>query len=146
MAQIRALRILLAEDNVDHAEMMIDSLKEFNIGNRMAHVADGEMLMKYLRQEPPYNTSDAERPDLILLDLKMPRMDGISALQAIKSDAALKSIPVLMVTTSTMQSEINRCFELGASSYLTKPLQLEEFIQRIKELNMYWVLTNELPS
>lgn len=145
MADVKALTILLAEDNEDHAELIIDSLKEFNVANEIKHVTDGELLMLYLRKEPPFSES-AVTPDLILLDLKMPRLDGISALQEIKNDMALKSIPVLIVTTSSTQHEIEKCYRLGANSYITKPLQFDEFNRKIKELNLYWVLTSELPG
>lgn len=139
MPQTRALRILLAEDNLDHAELIVDALQDWAINNRIVHVTDGESLLQYLRREPPFDSEQTERPDLILLDLKMPRMDGLSALRAIRNDESLKTIPVLMVTTSSMPSEIQMCFENGASSYLAKPLCLEEFNQKIRGLNLSWV-------
>lgn len=144
MADVKALTIFLAEDNVDHAELITDSLKEFNIANEILHFCNGESLLQYLRKEAPY-TEVAVRPDLILLDLKMPRLDGISTLREIRSDDMLKSIPVLIVTTSSTDAEIEACYKLGANSYITKPLQFDEFNRKIKELNLYWVLTSELP-
>lgn len=146
MFQTRALRILLAEDNLDHAELIVDALQELTIDHRIVHVTDGESLLKYLRRQPPFDADDIERPDLILLDLKMPRMDGLSALRAIRHDESLKSIPILMVTTSSIPSEIQACFESGASNYLTKPVRLEEFNQKISELNLPSVATQLPPN
>lgn len=144
---MRPLNILLAEDNVDHAELMIDTLKGFNVANTIIHVDNGEKALKYLKHEAPYDTQDNRTaPDLILLDLKMPRLDGMSLLKIIKKDEKLKSIPLLVVSTSTEQKEIMSTFELGANSYITKPLQFDEFARKIRDLNLYWVLTSEVPD
>lgn len=141
---MKALTILLAEDNEDHAELIIESLRDFNIGNTVFHVSNGEALLSYL-----YETYDSKQqsglPDLILLDLKMPRMDGKATLQQIKSDSRFNQIPVIIVTTSTNAAEIDECYSLGANSYITKPLKFEELNRKIKELNLYWVITTELP-
>jgi CheY-like chemotaxis protein len=143
---IRPLTILLAEDNQDHAELIIDTLKDFNVGNTIVHVNDGEKAIEYLKNKAAEAEGDSAIPDLVLLDLKMPRMDGASTLRAIREDYRLKHLPVVMVSTSTVEKEINTCFELGANSYVTKPLQFEEFSRKIKDLNLYWVLTSELPK
>lgn len=141
----KPLTILLAEDNQDHAELMIDTLKEYNLGNEVIHVHNGEDVLKYLRRQPPFDWAGICLPDIILLDLKMPRLDGIGALKEIRADDNYRHIPVVMVSTSSMEKEINTCFSLGANSYITKPLQFEEFTRKIKELNLYWVLVSELP-
>ncbi len=143
---IRPLTILLAEDNEDHAELIIDTLKDFNVGNDIVHVTNGELVISYLHNKAPYEGKDIIRPDLILLDLKMPRMDGISTLRAIRSEEQFKHLPIVMVSTSTIDKEINACYEAGANSYVSKPLQFEEFSRKIKDLNLYWVLTSELPK
>lgn len=140
---MRALSILLAEDNADHAELIIDSLKDFNIGNQVEHVGNGEELVEYLQSR---SHDKNLLPDLVLLDLKMPRMDGKTALKKIKQDPVLRSLPVLVVTTSANQAEIEECYNFGANSYITKPLRFEELNRKIRDLNLYWVITSELPE
>lgn len=146
MSNIKPLTILLAEDNEDHAELMIEALEEFNVANNIIHVENGEKVLCLLRREPPYDSPNQLLPELVLLDQKMPLLDGIGVLKAIKSDPALKHIPVVMISTSTVDSEIAHCFELGASGYITKPLNFEEFSRKMRDLNMYWVLTSEIPK
>ena len=146
MTELKPITILLVEDNVDHAELMMDTLKDFNIHNAVVHVGNGEAALAYLNRQAPYDQGSHVRPNLILLDIKMPRMNGIETLKHIKSDEQLSYIPGVMVSTSSTATEIHQCFELGASSYVTKPLQFEEFTRKIKALNLYWVLTSELPA
>lgn len=143
---IRPLTILLAEDNLDHAELMIDTLEDFNVGNSIIHVPDGEQVIEYMNNEAEITEAGVAKPDLILLDLKMPRLDGISTLRTLRADSRFRKIPIIMVSTSNVDTEIQTCYELGANSYITKPLQFKEFSRKIKELNLYWVLTSELPN
>lgn len=145
MSNLKPLTILLAEDDEDHADIIVDTLEELNIGNKVIHVTNGEGVLKYLRKEPPFDEDDVVTPDLILLDQKMPGLDGVGALDWIKHDEKFKHIPVVMVSTSGNQDEIRKCFKLGANSYVTKPLQFEDFSRKIKELNLYWINTSELP-
>ncbi|RLP52703.1 MAG: response regulator [Ketobacter sp.] len=145
MNTIKPLVILLAEDNIDHAELIVETLQDFNLTNTVFHVTNGEEVIKFLKCEGEYNTSETKIPDLILLDLKMPRMDGTSALQWIKSEPQFRHLPVVMLSTSHTEQEIQNCYRLGANSYLTKPLQFDDFIKKIKDLNFYWVLTSEIP-
>lgn len=147
MNNLIPLSILLVDDNTDHAELMVDALHDFNVKNTIRHVVDGEQAILYLRHLPPYeNPEDYPLPDLIFLDLRMPRQDGMTTLSMIKNDDQLKHIPVVMVSTSKTADEIKECYSLGANGYINKPLQFEEFSRKIKELNYYWVLTAELPS
>ena len=143
---MKPLTILLAEDNVDHAELMVETLKSFNVGNKIVHVTNGELVIDYLDNKAAQEPSHDSNPDLILLDLKMPRMDGAATIEAIRQRERYKKTPIVMISTSTVDKEINRCYELGANSYVTKPLQFEEFSKKIRDLNLYWVLTSELPS
>lgn len=145
MNNMKSLNILIAEDNQDHAELMIDTLQEFNIGNHLVHVTDGEQALHYLHKQGDYKDCDWAKPDLILLDIKMPKLDGIATLELIKSTSQFKSIPVIIVSTSQAEPDVRRCFEMGASSFITKPLRFDDFTKKIKELNLYWVLTSELP-
>ncbi|MDX1695394.1 MAG: response regulator [Ketobacteraceae bacterium] len=140
---MKALTILLAEDNEDHAELIIESLRDFNVGNEVIHVADGQALIDYLAE---LRDAPDRLPDLILLDLKMPRLDGKGALRIIKEDEVYRTIPVLVVTTSGNQVEIEECYKFGANSYITKPLKFDDFHRKIRDLNLYWVITSELPS
>jgi CheY-like chemotaxis protein len=136
----------MAEDNIDHAELMIDAFNEFNIKNSITHVLDGEEAIAYLKNTPPYeDSSQFLRPDVIFLDIRMPKQGGIETLKIIKEDNSLRSIPVVMVSTSNAAPEIKECYGLGASGYITKPVQFEDFVKKMKELNYYWVLTAELP-
>lgn len=146
MPQVRPLTILLAEDNIDHAELIVETLKEFNIGNDIKHVTNGEQVLDYLQSKPPFDAATYSKPDLILLDLKMPRLDGKGTLQQIRQLNGYKNTPVVMVSTSSTDADIDECYNLGANSYITKPLQFEEFTRKIRELNLYWVLTAELPT
>lgn len=146
MENVRPLAILLAEDNIDHAELIIETLKEFNIGNDIHHVTNGELALDFLQNKPPFDKQAYSKPDLILLDLKMPRLDGKNTLKEIRQLPNYEKTPVVMISTSNTDSDIDECYKLGANSYITKPLQFEEFIRKIRELNLYWVLTAELPS
>lgn len=143
---IRPITFLLVEDNQDHAELIQDSLEEFHIHNSVIHVTNGEEALKVLLKNPPYDQQETPTPDLVLLDIKMPKLDGIGTLQQIKSDPRINFIPVVMLTTSADQNEIKTCFELGACSFITKPIQFDELIKKIKDLNLYWVITSELPK
>ena len=141
MKNLKPLIILLAEDNVDHAELIIGSLKDFNVANEIVHVNNGEEVLSYL-----CDTSHTDRkPNLILLDLKMPRMNGTKALEEIRKLPEYKKTPVIMLSTSSIDKDIDDCYVLGANSYLTKPLGFEEFTKKIQDLNIYWVLTAEMP-
>lgn len=146
MNNLRPITALMVEDNMDHADLMLDAFYEFNINNSISHVVDGEKAIAYLRNNFPYeNANKYPRPDIIFLDIKMPRLGGIETLKVIKSDALLKDILVTMISTSSTAPEIKECYALGANGYITKQLDFDEFSNKMKELNHYWVLTAELP-
>ncbi|WP_077339155.1 response regulator [Pseudocolwellia agarivorans] len=147
MDNLRPIAALMVEDNVDHAQLMMDAFNEFNIKNSIEHVLDGEQAIAYLNNTSPYeDKSQYIRPDIVFLDIRMPRQGGIETLKIIKNDENLRDIPVVMISTSTITPDIQECYRLGASGYVTKPLQFEEFSIKMKELNYYWVLTSELPK
>jgi two-component system response regulator len=143
----KPISALMVEDNIDHAELMIDAFNDFNIKNTIAHVMDGEQAIAYLKNETPYeDRSKFTRPDIVFLDIRMPRQGGIETLKIMKADDDLCSIPVVMISTSKTEPEIKECYRLGASGYITKPLKFDDFSKKMKELNYYWVLTSELPK
>ncbi|XPF93179.1 response regulator [Colwellia sp. RE-S-Sl-9] len=147
MNNLKPISALMVEDNVDHAQLMMDAFHEFNIKNSIEHVMDGEQAISYLRNTPPYeDTKKYPRPDIVFLDIRMPRQGGIETLKIIKNDEKLRDIPVVMISTSTITPDIQECYRFGASGYVIKPLQFEEFSKKMKELNYYWVLTSELPK
>jgi two-component system response regulator len=144
---LKPISALMVEDNIDHAELMMDAFNDFNIKNTIAHVMNGEEAIAYLRNESPFEDRNIfTRPDIVFLDIRMPRQGGIATLKIIKNDTQLCGIPVVMISTSSTTPEIEECYSLGASGYITKPLQFDDFSKKMKELNYYWVLTSELPA
>lgn len=137
MSKPKTITALMVEDNFDHAELMLDTFEEFNIDNIIQHVIDGEQAIAYLRNTPPFEDKlKYTRPNIIFLDIRMPRQGGIETLKIIKNDALLSDIPVVMVSTSTTDTEKNLCSELGAYSYLNKPLLIDAFSKTMTELNL----------
>jgi CheY-like chemotaxis protein len=146
-AQIRPIVILLADDDPDDCLLARDALNESRLINDLRTVGDGEQLLAYLRREGPYSdplTSPA--PGLILLDLNMPRKDGREALREIKADPALRSIPVVVLTTSKAEEDIYRTYDLGVSSFISKPVSFEGLVEVMRALGRYWFEIVELPD
>jgi two-component system, response regulator len=142
---MKVKKILLAEDNPKDVELTIEALKENNLGNHVVTVKDGVEVMEYLRGEGVYAGRSNGLPALLLLDIKMPRMDGIEVLKRLKSDENLKSIPVVMLTSSREEPDLRKCYELGANAYIVKPVNFQDFIDAVKQIGSFWVLLNELP-
>ncbi len=136
--------ILLVEDNPDHVELILKALRDNNVLNEVRVVTNGEEALDFLYRRGEY--ADVPRPRLILLDIKLPRMDGIEVLRRIKADPKLKSIPVVMLTTSAGEKEIVESYNCGANSYIVKPVGFEQFAKVIKELKLYWMVINSLPG
>ncbi len=143
MISAKMVEILLVEDDPADVELTKEGLQESKMMVRLNVVEDGVQAMSYLRREPPY--SAAARPDLIILDLNLPRKDGREVLKEIKCDEALKSIPVVVLTTSQDQFDIQRCYELGANCWVSKPIGLEEFIKIVNSINDFWLTVVRLP-
>ena len=139
----KAVDILLIEDNADHVELILKALRNNNVVNEVHVVTSGEQAIDFLYQRGAY--ANAARPGLILLDIKLPGMDGIEFLRRIKADPNLKSIPVVMLTTSAGEKEIVESYNCGVNSYIVKPVDFEQFVKVIKDLKLYWVLVNSLP-
>lgn len=139
--------ILIVEDNQDHAELTIQALKRANLANQIFHVKDGEEALQFLFRQGSYANQDkVPRPGLILLDLRMPKVDGLGVLRRVKEDRELRSIPTVMLTTIEEQEEMKEAYRLGANSYVTKPVQFTEFVEKVKAVGLYWLLTNALPK
>ena len=139
----KSVDILLIEDNADHVELILKALQDNNVLNEVHVVASGEEAMDFLYQRGAY--VDKAQPGLILLDIKLPGMDGIEFLRRIKADPKLKRIPVVMLTTSAGEKEIVESYNCGANSYIVKPVDFEQFTKVIKELKLYWMVVNSLP-
>ena len=141
------VKILLVEDNVDHIELTTRALRENGMLNDIYVAEDGEEALDFLYRRKKYSDkTKAPRPGLILLDIKLPKIDGFEVLQKIKNDPDLKSIPVIMLTTSSREEEIIKGFANGVNSYVTKPIDFNEFAARIKSIGFYWTLINKLPK
>ena len=136
-ASAKTAEILLIEDNRGDIRLIKEAFKEGKIINRMSVVEDGEAAMAFLRGEDPY--AGAARPDLILLDLNLPKKDGREVLAEIKTDEDLKRIPVVILTTSQAEEDILRTYDLHANCYVTKPVDLEQFLTVVRSIEDYWL-------
>jgi CheY-like chemotaxis protein len=134
----------MAEDDVEDQILVKRAFQKARVINGLIFVNNGEELMQYLRREGPF--AAARRPDLILLDLNMPRKDGREAMQEIKSDPELRSIPIVVLTTSAADEDIGRSYDLGASSYVQKPVTFEKMVEVVETLGKYWTGIVKLPA
>lgn len=140
----KSIHLLMADDDADDRQMTREALEESRVLNDIGFVEDGEQLMDYLHQRGRY-AKGTQRPDLILLDLNMPRKDGREALAEIKSDPALRQIPVVVLTTSKAEEDIFRSYDLGVNSYVTKPVTFQGLVEVMRGLGNYWVQLVQLP-
>ncbi len=140
------VEILLIEDNMNDAELAIRALKKSNIVNQLIHLKDGEQALNFLFGKGEFAGRNINnKPKVILLDLKMPKIDGIEVLRKIKSDELTNKIPVVVLTSSKEHPDIDICYKLGVNSYIVKPVEFESFSKAVAELGMYWVLFNQPP-
>jgi len=137
------VEILLVEDSPSDTELTVEALKEAKIRNHLSHVEDGVQALEFLRRQGPF--TDAPRPDLIMLDLNLPRKDGREVLAEIKSDKDLKSIPVVVLTTSRAEQDILRAYQLNANCYITKPVDFEQFLAVVRSIESFWLFIVTLP-
>jgi CheY-like chemotaxis protein len=138
--------ILMAEDDPDDLMLAEEALQESRLANDLHWVKDGVELLDYLYQSGNYEHQPAPRPGIILLDLNMPRMDGREALEKIKKDPSLRSIPVVVLTTSKTEEDILRTYQLGVSGFITKPVSFEGLVDIMQSLGRYWFQIVELPG
>ena len=142
-----SISILLVDDDADDRQLTRDALVESRLRNDLHAVCDGEELLDYLRHQGKYTTPAlAPRPSLILLDLSMPKKDGLEVLAELKQDPELRAIPVVVMTTSSADDDIARSYELGASSYVTKPVSFLTLVSVMKSIGEYWFEIVELPT
>jgi CheY-like chemotaxis protein len=137
--------ILLAEDNPKDVELTLEALGEHNLANNVIVVKDGVETMEYLRLEGKFKLRKPGLPAVLLLDIKMPRMDGIEVLRAIRSDPALKTLPVVILTSSREERDLISSYQLGVNAYVVKPVDFKDFIEAVKQIGVFWAVINELP-
>lgn len=136
--------VMLVEDNIDHAELVIRTFEEHKILNKISHFSDGQTALDYLlRREQYTDPASSPRPHVILLDLRLPRVDGLEVLQIIKEDEDLKMIPVVILTTSEAERDVARAYQNYVNSYLVKPVGFDEFRHLMNDLGFYWLSWNK---
>lgn len=143
MKNMNAVEILLVEDNPQDAELTIRALKKNNLANQLVHVKDGAEALDYLFARGKYDGRDTKNmPRVVLLDLKLPKLNGLEVLRIIKEDENLFTIPVVIVTSSSEDPDMKTAYELGANSYVVKPVEFNAFVEAMSRLGLYWLLVN----
>jgi CheY-like chemotaxis protein len=143
MAELK--RILLAEDNPKDVELTLTALEEHNLANEVVVVNDGTEALDYLYCRGKFKMRTSNHPAVVLLDLKMPKVDGLEVLRTIKNDERLKSIPVVVLTSSREEKDLVQSYKLGVNAYVVKPVDFQQFIEAVKELGAFWAVINEPP-
>jgi len=147
MEPLQAIDILLVEDNPQDIELTIRALKRRNLANSVYVVEDGAEALDFLFGRGKYDKRDAgQNPRLVLLDLKLPKLNGLEVLRILKQEARTRSIPVVMVTSSREDPDIKAAYELGANSYVVKPVDFDSFMEAMSSLGFYWLLVNQVPG
>lgn len=138
-------RILLVEDSLNDIELILTSLAENNLGNEVVVVRDGEEALDYLYRRGVFRLRREGNPVVVMLDLKLPKVDGFEVLGRLKSDPILRVVPVVVLTSSREERDLSRCYELGTNAYVVKPIDFHEFVDVIKNLGLFWAIINEPP-
>lgn len=139
-------RILLAEDDLRDVELTLSALEDINLLNKIDVVNNGEEALDYLFKRGDFRNRKSGNPAVVLLDLKMPKVDGLEVLKQIKENEQLKKTPVVILTSSKMESDLLTSYDLGANAFIIKPVHYEEFIKAIKEVGSFWAILNETPG
>ncbi len=142
---MKAARILLAEDSAQDVELTLNALGENNLANSVEVARDGAEALDYLYRRGKYAGRESGNPVLVLLDLKMPKVDGLEVLRAVKADPRLRVIPVVILTSSREEQDLVRSYELGVNAYVVKPVEFDKFLHAVRELGLFWALINEAP-
>jgi CheY-like chemotaxis protein len=143
MTDIR--RILLVEDSDDDAELTVSALGAHKLANEVVRATDGVEALDYLKRRGRFSDRLGDNPALILLDLKMPRLNGLEVLREIKSDPALRTIPVVVLTSSREESDLVRSYEFGVNAYVVKPVEFHAFVEAVRDIGLFWAFLNETP-
>jgi DNA-binding response OmpR family regulator len=138
-------RILMVEDDDKDVELTLTALEEYNLANEVVVVRDGEQALDYLNSRGEYKGRPADNPAVMLLDLKLPKVDGLEVLKQVKSDDKLRMIPVVVLTSSKEEKDMVASYELGVNAYVVKPVDFHEFVNAIRELGVFWAVINEPP-
>jgi DNA-binding response OmpR family regulator len=138
-------RILMVEDDPKDVELSMTALEDYNLVNEVVVASDGEEALDYLFCRGRFQDRSSDNPAVILLDLKLPKVDGLEVLKEIKSDAKLKMIPVVVLTSSKEEKDMVTSYKLGVNAYVVKPVDFHEFVNAIKELGVFWALINQPP-
>ena len=138
--------ILIAEDNQKDVELTLEALADYNLANQVVVVRDGVEALEYLQYQGRFKERQGGDPSVLLLDIKMPRMDGLEVLHNIRHDSRLKTLPVVMLTSSREEPDLKRCYELGVNAYVVKPVNFKDFMEAVKTIGIFWALLNELPT
>lgn len=145
MMEIKLKRILLVEDSANDAELTMKALAKKSLANEVEWVKDGQQALDYLTHQGTYINRPGNNPGLILLDLKLPKVDGLEVLRVIKTTDSLKSIPVVVLTSSREERDLTESYNLGVNSYVVKPVDFHDFMDAVTELGIFWALVNEPP-
>jgi len=146
MIRENPVEILLVEDNMSDAELTIRALKKKNLANNLIHLKNGAEALDFIFSQGEYSSRDINKPPkVILLDLKMPKINGLEVLARIKGDERTKMIPVVVLTSSREDPDIEACYRLGVNSYIVKPVEFDNFLKAVSELGLYWLLLNQAP-
>jgi CheY-like chemotaxis protein len=146
METYEQVEILLVEDNSTDAEMTLRALRRNNLANKVHWVKDGEQALEFMFRTGAYASRDpAAVPKLIMLDIKMPKVDGIEVLRRIKADERTRKVPVVVMTSSNEERDVVESYRLGVNSYIVKPVQFESFLETVAKIGLYWVITNRVP-
>lgn len=138
-------RILLVEDDPKDIELTLNALSEYNLANKIVVARDGVEALDYLYRREEFKNRPEGNPIVILLDIKMPRMDGLQVLGQLKADEQLRYIPVVVLTSSRESRDLEECYRLGVNAYVVKPVRFNEFVKAVKEIGVFWALINEPP-
>jgi DNA-binding response OmpR family regulator len=138
-------RILLVEDDPKDVELTLTALEEYNLANEVIVARDGEEALEYLYSRGKFKTRTSDNPAVMLLDLKLPKVDGLEVLKQVKSEEKLRMIPIVVLTSSKEEKDMVASYKLGVSAYVVKPVDFHEFVNAIKELGIFWAVINEPP-
>jgi CheY-like chemotaxis protein len=138
-------RIVLVEDSPNDAELTLTALEESGLANEVVWVKDGQEALDYLYKQGSWTARPDGHPAVVLLDLKLPKVDGLQVLERVKKDGSLKSVPVVMLTSSREEIDVARSYGLGVNAYVVKPVDFEDFVQALRELGLFWAVVNEPP-